>query len=190
MTCDADSLGGRTPMARLPQRFLLLATMLVVLGMAAAAQSQQDAAGVKKPEKEKTSEPAKTKDKDASKPNGGNPKLPPGTIIMTAEDVQKSLPFWPKTITMRWDEWQALQDQVNALKQQLKGDRRQASSCELTAKLEAEYIALRAEFAFSTESPRANVVLGMQGAQLTEKADLDGSAPLMDYTADEGFIAR
>src|SRR5207253_1358558 len=49
---------------------------------------------------------------------------------------------------------------------------------------------VRGEFTFATEEPRTTVILGLQGAHLTEKGDLDGQSPLMDYTPEEGFSAR
>jgi hypothetical protein len=60
----------------------------------------------------------------------------------------------------------------------------------MTGRLEGNYVTLRAEFTFATEMPKMTVLLGLQGAQLTEKSDLDGQTPAMDYSKDDGFTVR
>lgn len=181
-------------MTRPVQRFLVPAMLLCGLTMAALAQSQPETTGVKKPEPEKTGETvkdkAKDKDKDAGKAKSDRPKLPPGTIVMSAEDLEKAWPYWPKMIWMQLEKYQAMEAELEALKQQLKGELKKVSSCELVGKLEGDYVSLRAEFTFSTEVPRSTRILGLQGAQLTEKGDLDGQVPLLDYTPEEGFTVR
>jgi hypothetical protein len=173
------------------RRFLFPAMLLSGLAMVAIAQSQQEPTGAKKTEPEKTGVPAKEKakdkDKDAGKAKSEKPKLPPGTIVMSSEDLEKAWPYW---IYMPLDKYQAMQDELAALKQQLKEKAKSVHACELVGKLEGDYLALRAEFTFSTDAPRVTMLLGLQGAQLTEKGDLDGQSPLLDYTPEEGFTVR
>jgi hypothetical protein len=151
-------------MTRITQRLLLLTMLLGGLAMSAAAQNSKEAVGAKKADVEKAVEPVKDKSKDkepgTEKPN--RPKLPPGTIIVSPDDL-KSLPFW--MIWSRWDEFQAMKAELAALKRQPKVER--ASACEMTGRLEADYITLRAEFAFATEALKSTVLLGLHGAQLT-----------------------
>src|SRR5438067_795839 len=101
----------------------LTMTVAGCLALAAAAVGQGDA---KKGEPDKGTAPAKgkdkDKDKDVSKGKADKPSLPPGTIIMTADDLQKALPGWPRMIWMPLAELQALKDRLAALERQVKGD--------------------------------------------------------------------
>src|SRR5262249_45161334 len=133
---------------------------------------------------------AKDKDKDNVKGKTDKPPLPPGTIIMTVDDLQKALPGWPRMIWMPLADLETLKNRLAALERQLKGDRAPAHACAMTGRLDGEYVSIRGEFAFSTKEPQTAVMLGLQGAYLTEKAELDGQSVLMDYTPDEGYSAR
>jgi len=62
-------------------------------------------------------------------------------------------------------------------------------SCKLTGRIEGDHIVLRAEFTFSTQQPRASVVLGMQASHLVDEGDLDKTVPQLDY-GDDGFVVR
>jgi hypothetical protein len=168
---------------------LLLTVLLGGLALGAVAQGPKDGGGGKKAGVGKAGEPAKdkAKDKDGDTAKPTVPKLPPGTIVISPDDL-KALPLWPRMIWIEWDKYQAMQKELAALKQPPKVEK--ASSCEMTGRFEADYVVLRAEFAFATQEAGTTVFLGLNGGQLTEKGDLDGTVPLLDYRAEEGFTVR
>lgn len=169
-------------MIRPVQRLLLPAVLLASLALSAVAQGPQQASGTKK------SEPATSKDNGAGKPKDDKWAFPPGTIIVVPKGFEKGLPTWPDVVVQRLEDYQKLKDAAD--KQKAKTDKKLAHSCELSGRLDGDYVSLKGEFTFATEEPRTTVILGLQGGQLTEKGDLDGKVPLMDYADADGFTAR
>ena len=169
---------------------LLLATLMGGLALVGAAQ---EPAGIKKSDSKqgeptKAGEPAKAKDKDGTKPAADAPKVPPGSIIIVPKDLEKGLPVWPGFAFMPLEDYLKLKEAAE--KRQAKGEKTLASECELVGRLEGDFLTLRAEYTFTTEVAKTMVILGLQGAQLTEKAELNGQAALLDYNADDGFTVR
>ena len=179
--------GKKTVTNRPGLRLFLWAALLTGGATFALAQSTTEPGG-KKAEAEKSGETPKGKDKDAVKPKTDKPKLPPGTVILVPNPLDKTLSLWPSMAVMSLEEYQALKDQIESLKKQLKGDKEPASSCIMTGRSEGDYVSARAEFTFASEKPV--VTLGLKGAVLTEKGDIDGKPPVLDYTPEEGFVVR
>src|SRR5581483_5267243 len=113
-------------------------------------------------------------------------KFPPGSILVIVEDVREALGLLPKGILITPEEYQRQLEQNGAPKAPV---RKQPSVCKLTGKLEEDYLALRAEFTFSTEQPRTVVTLGLKGAHPSPDAELDREAPLLVF-GDDGFSVR
>src|SRR5207249_1984548 len=68
-------------------------------------------------------------------------------------------------------------------------DKKTVHACKLSGRLEGDFALLRAEFAFSTEQPWTTIVLGLQGAHLTDEGELDRQIPLLDL-GDDGFLVK
>lgn len=116
-------------------------------------------------------------------------KTPADAIIILVEKLQEATELIPKAVILAPEKFHELQDRIRALEQQLKGEKAKTHSCKLTGKLEGDYLALRAEFAFGTHQPRTAVMLGLQGAHLVDEGDLDKTTPQLDY-GEDGFIVR
>src|ERR1043166_700147 len=186
---------GRNDRMNRPVLGLLLSAALAIGGLVGVAQGPREAGAGKntEPEKEAAKGDAakgKEKDKEPIKPKSDKSKLPPG-IVLIPNPLDKTLSMWPAMAVMSLEEYQALREQLEALKKQLK-DKTTAHFCEMTGRLEGDYLALRGEFIFATlpDEPRKIVTLGLKGAVLTEKGDLDGQPPVLDYTAEDGFVVR
>src|SRR5262249_1913465 len=63
------------------------------------------------------------------------------------------------------------------------------SICKLIGRLEADTLALQAEFKFETSAPRSVVFLGLRNGFLTDEGTLDDGLPHLE-SADDGFIVR
>ena len=83
-----------------------------------------------------------------------------------------------------------LLERIKALERQLKPDKKLVSYCKLFGKLEGDFLVCRAECAFSTETPKTTVILGLQGGHLLDEGELDRQMPILEYTKEDGFIAR
>ncbi len=164
-------------------RLLLPALLLAGLALAAAAQTPDTKKG-----DAKKSEPAKGKENGTSKTNGEKWPFGPGTVIVVPKDFAKGLPTWPGVVVQRMEDYLKLKEAAD--RQKVKANKQLAHSCELSGRLDGDYVSLRGEFTFATEEPRTTVVLGLQGGQLTEKGDLDGKVPLLDYADADGFTVR
>src|SRR5438874_4771203 len=181
-------------MKRRMPRLLLLAVLSGGLAIIAAAQSPTEPGGSKKADPKagdsaKGKDKDQTKDKEAAKGKADKAKLPPGSIVIIPNPLDKTFSLWPAFAVLPIEDYQALREQIAALQRQLKSEKTRAHSCDMTAKLEGEHVVLRAEFVFATEEPRATVSLGMKGA-LADKAEIDGRTPVLDYVDDEGFTVR
>lgn len=85
--------------------------------------------------------------------------------------------------------FQELQDRLNALEQQIRVDRKTVHSCKISAKWEDDTLEFQADYTFSTEQPRMLVFLGLQGAFLTQDAELNQeSAPI--ELMEDGYYVR
>lgn len=141
------------------------------------------------------SEPEKKKNepkKDDTKPRQPLDRmtLPPEAIVVVVEEIQKALRLMPRAVVLTPEEYQSLLERVKSLEKKLRQTRKLTHSCKLTGRLDGDFIALRAEFAFSTELPRTTVVLGLQGAHLTDEGELNREPAALEFTADEGFQVR
>jgi len=131
------------------------------------------------------------KGKDAAK----NPltieglKLSPGSILVLVDDLKDVLALVPKMVLIRPEKLLEMEDRIKALEKLLKADRRPASVCKLSGKVEGDLIHFRGEFLFSTEQPNALVFLGMQGAFLKEEGDLDRALSQLEVV-DDGYVVK
>jgi hypothetical protein len=176
-----------------PLWLVLLLALFVGAALVGLAQPPNEAGNGKKADSDKTGDPikgkdSKDKDKEPVRPKADKPKVPPGPIIVVPMPLDKTFSLWPAMAVMSLEEYQALREQIESLKKQLKGDKEPPHSCVMTGRLEGDYIAGRAEFTFKSEKPA--VTLGLKGAVLSEKGELDGQPPVLDYTADDGFVVR
>ncbi len=113
-------------------------------------------------------------------------KLPAGAILVLCEEVKESLQLLPRAVILPPEEYQKLQDQIEQLKRQLKGQKPEPpSACRISGKVEGDRARLRVRYEFRTERPGAVVALGCQKAWPTA-ATLDGRLPALQAT-DEGL---
>ncbi len=143
-----------------------------------------------------TKAPAKDMKSDATKspapaatPSPEKVKLPPGAILVVTDKLKEAVEQFPQMYLVSPEKFKELNDRIRALETQLKPEKATPHSCRLTGRLEGDYVALKAEFTFSTQAPKVAVVLGLQGAHLVEHADLDRELANVDY-GDEGFVIR
>ncbi len=165
---------------------LALAAALTCCSVVALAQPD------KKGDAGKSKEELKGKGKDPSKDKIllDKAKLPKDAIIVLVEDILEAAQIYGKSVVLSFEEYQELREKLKALERQLKPDKKTPFSCKLLdGKLEGDFLVLRAEYGFSTEQPKTSVLLGLQGGHLLDEGDLDGKAPILDYT-DDGFVAR
>ncbi len=142
----------------------------------------------KKPKDEKKAEP-KTKEPAKDKLTFDKLSQLPGSIFVLIDEMSQAAGIRPKWMMLPPEEYQALLNELAALKQKLKVERRLAHSSKLSGKLEGDFLALRAEFTFSTDQPRTEISLGMLGAHLVDEGELDKQIPFLDVT-DEGYVVR
>lgn len=165
---------------------LILAAALGCASAIAIAQAQPD-----KKADAKGKEDAKGKAKDA--PKGKVPldklKLPKDAIIVVVEDWLDATGLFPRLAVMDYDAWVKMREELEMLKQQLKGSKKTPFSCKLHGKLEDDFLICKAEFLFSTEQPKTLVQLGFLGGHLLGVGDLDGKPPILEV-GDDGFSAR
>ena len=129
--------------------------------------------------------------KDAAKPGPAEKMTPPpGSVIFLVKDLDKALAAWPEMILLTPAKYQELLDRLATLEKQIKSEKALAHACKLSGRLEGDFITLRAEFLFATETPRATVVLGLQKGHLLGEGELDGRPPVLDYTDEDGFTVR
>jgi len=116
-------------------------------------------------------------------------KPPPGVVVVVVDEVKEALSLLPKMVLMAPEEYQKLVDRLAFLEKQNKSEKKTAHACKMTCRLEGDFAFLRAEFAFTTDQPGTVVVLGMQGAHLTDEGELDRQVPLLDI-GDEGLLVK
>jgi hypothetical protein len=136
----------------------------------------------------KTSD-AKAADSSKSRTPLEKIKPPPGGVVVLVEDVKEALSLLPKMVLMSPEEYQKLLDRLASLEKQLKADKKLAHASKLAGRLDGDSIVLRAEFTFTTEQPWMTVILGLQGAQLTDEGKLDEGVPVLDF-GDDGFAVK
>jgi hypothetical protein len=187
-------------------RMLLGTLVLAVLPMSVSAQNAPAA----KDAKQETGKPnAKEMQQPESKPAGKDTKpgdsttapapparlsldklkLPANAVIIVIEKLQEAAEMIPRAIYVSPEKYQEWQDRIRQLEQQLKAEKTTPHSCQLSGRVEGDYVSLRANFTFATQQPRTTVVLGLQGAHLVDEGDLDKTAPQLEY-GDDGFIVR
>jgi hypothetical protein len=157
--------------------------LAALLGGSARVGSAQPAAPTKAPEAAAKKEPARTK------LTLENMKFPSGAILVICDEIREALSLLPKMVLLTPEEYQAMQEDISALKRQLKVNKKLAGSCKLTGKLDGDLLTLHAQFTFATEQPRTTVVLGLKGAHLTDEGEIDSQVPLLDF-GDDGFVVR
>ena len=110
------------------------------------------------PVKDSKAEPAK--DAKSKEPKNDQPrepsavpldkvKLPPGAILVIVESLKDAAQFG-KLFLLTPEEFQDRMDKLRLLEQQLKPERGSIHACKFTGRLDGDYVALRAEFTFST----------------------------------------
>lgn len=176
-------------MSRLLRCAVLFAALFAGAALLAAAQPTPPAKGKggAEPEKKK-SEPKKVDVKP--RPPLDRMTLPPEAVVVVVEEIQKALRLMPRAVVLTPEEYQSLLERVRALEKKLKQTRKLTHSCKLVGKLDGEFVALRAEFTFSTELPRTTVLLGLQGAHLIDEGELDREPAALEFTAEDGFHVR
>ncbi|MCI0638521.1 MAG: hypothetical protein L0Y72_03040 [Gemmataceae bacterium] len=155
------------------------AVALLFIAACAVAQNVQKEQG-KEPDKSESPKPRPTLDKV---------KIPPGAVFVLVEQLKDATSLIPQAIILSLEKWQEQQERIAVLEKMLKPEKRPAQVCKLSGRVEGDFVHLRAEFAFTTEQPRTQVVLGMQGAHLTEEGDLDRQLPNLDV-GEEGYVVR
>jgi hypothetical protein len=167
---------------------LVLAFLLVLSGSSGGQDPKKSPKGK---DDSKTKEVGKKGpgDKTGKPPTIDKLKLPPNTIVILVDALSNI----PKMIMMSPKEYQAMQDEIAALKAKLKMEKTLPHSCKLTAKVEGNQVSLQAEFAFITENPNMTVVLGLQGANLNDEGELwrgsERQIPLLDFGPD-GYVVQ
>jgi hypothetical protein len=174
---------------------LFLAIVLLLSGWSWGQGSKQLPGGKDDPKKQtgKNGPPEKTKDsgdKSGKPPTFDKLKVPPNTIVIVVDALSNI----PKMIMMSPKEYQALLDEIAALKNKLKVEKKLPHSCKLSARVEGNQVSLQAEFAFITENPNMTVVLGLQGANLKDEGELlrgqvERQIPLLDFGPD-GYVIQ
>ena len=163
---------------------LVLAAALGWFSVVALAQPAQ-------PDKKADDSKSKSKSPDVTKSKTplDQTKLPKNAIVVVVDNVLDALSMFPKSVTLSLEKYQEMLNEIESLKKQLKADKKRPSSCVLHGKLEGDYLAVRAEYAFSTEQPKTTVLLGLQGGHLTDEGELDGAAARLEF-GDDGFTVR
>ena len=175
---------------------LVLVVLFLVSGWSPGQGSKQQPGGKEDPKKETGKKGPADKTKDPPDKTGKPPtldklKVPPNTIVIVVDALSNI----PKMIMMSPKEYQALQDEIAALKNKLKMEKKLPHSCKLSARVEGNQVSLQAEFAFIiTENPNMIVVLGLQGANLKDEGELlrgqvERQTPLLDVGAD-GYVLQ
>ncbi|MCI0682494.1 MAG: hypothetical protein L0Y71_10340 [Gemmataceae bacterium] len=170
---------------------------LGALGQSAQPQTKDPKDAAKQPAKDMKKANGKMSAKEAKgndttsrpRPTLDKLKLPADAIVILIEKVQDVAEFIPEAVYLSLERYEELRSRIQALEQQLKADKATTHSCRLTGKLDGDYVALKAEFTFSTQQPNARVVLGLQGAHLVDEGDLDKAVAQLDY-GDDGFVVR
>ena len=164
----------------------MLRAILVLAGalgcFSLAALAQPPGAGDKKAEVGKGKDTPKTK-------GPAEQKLPKNAIVVVVENVFDAMSLFNKSITIPFEKYQDMVNEIDALKKQLKSEKKLPGNCVLYAKLQGDLLVVRAEYKFQTEQPNTTVLLGLQGGHLTPDGDLDREALLLDATED-GFTVR
>ena len=151
----------------------------------------------KKTESGKGKDAEVAKSKDTAKSKTGDPakipldqaKLPKNAVVVVVDNILDAWSMFPKSAVLPFEKYQELLNEIDALKRQLKTDKRRPSSCTLHGKVEGDYLLFRAEFGFFTDQPKTTIIVGLQGGHLTDEGELDGQAPNLDYS-DDGFAVR
>jgi hypothetical protein len=168
-------------MLRLPSACLVVAASLALRYASVCAQNPPSENG-------KTPDPVKPVE-SVARPTLDKMKLPPGAVVVVVDEVKEALALFPKMILMTPAEYQRLLDRLAVLEKQLKTDKKTVHACKIAGRLEGDFLLLKAEFIFTTEQPWTTVLLGMQGAHLTDEGELDRRIPLLDV-GDDGFLVR
>ena len=169
---------------------LVLAVLFILSGWSLGQGSKQLTGGKDDSKKETGKKGPAEKSKDPADKTGKPPtldklKVPPNTIVIVVD----ALSSIPEMIMMSPKKYQALLDEIAALKSKLKAEKKLPHSCKLSARVEGNQISLQAEFAFITENPNMTVVLGLQGANLKDEGELlrgqvERQTPLLDFGPD------
>lgn len=177
---------GRVPLSVL---ILLLSAVCAHAGGTPKDKSGPKKEPGKKTESPKVLEPAKSMEPPKSPLTIEGLKLSPGSVLVIVDELKEVLSLVPKMILIRPEKLVEMEERIKTLEKMLKQERRPASVCKLSGKLDGDALQLRAEFLFSTEQPRTLVFLGMQGAILREEGDLDGSVSHLEIV-DDGYVVR
>ncbi|MBM4067341.1 MAG: MFS transporter [Planctomycetes bacterium] len=131
-------------------------------------------------------EPPKKMDKSDA---AARMKFPPGAIVVLVDELKDILAAVPKMIFIRMEEYQAMQEEIRALKAKLKNEKLLPFACKLSGRVDGDFVLLQADFTFETDEAKRTLILGLQGAHLLEEGNLDGQSPHLDFGPD-GFTAR
>lgn len=121
-------------------------------------------------------------------------KLPPGAVIIIAEDGNDALQY-PGAVVLTPEEYKKLLDQIDQLKRQITPDKPvPPSSCRLTGRLETtgigDVVRIQAQFGFETDRPKMLIALGCQKAWPTAVSLDDGRTPLLPPPDEDGFVVQ
>ncbi|MBX9677790.1 MAG: hypothetical protein K2X38_03420 [Gemmataceae bacterium] len=165
--------------------------------MAKDAKDAKAPPGVSKPgpEAKAAVEPSKAEPKKTPSKGLG---VPSDALIAVLDSLNLSLKDLlsvdPKTLEPKFflvpaERYLQEKARLAALEKQLKPDKRPPSACKLSGRAEGDLVQIRAEFGFVTESPNAQVFLGLQGAHLVDEGMLDRSSAVLEV-GDEGVTAQ
>ena len=138
--------------------------------------------------------PAKSIEKAKATSNTGSDKktasfwqAPAGAIMVLCEQAADSLRLLPKMVVLPPEKYQELLDELLKLKeQQVEIKPLPPSSVLINGKVESSLAKLKIRFAFQTEKPGMNILLGC-GLGQASSALMDGKIPLLKKTL-EGFV--
>jgi hypothetical protein len=126
---------------------------------------------------------SKTKSPDTT-PTVDQMKWPRGSILVVVDEIKDVLAAVPKMILLSPEKYKELTDRIQALEAKLKVEKQYPHACKLSARLEGDAVALRAELIFATSEPNRTLVVGLQGANLVDEGSLDKHTPILDYGPD------
>jgi hypothetical protein len=142
----------------------------------------------------KTSSPAPGSPADPRTPLPPSPALdslgiPPGALVIITDDPKKAQTLVPRAVLLTPQEYQKLQNQIDALRKQAQASKPEnPSSCKVKGSIEGDLARLKIEYEFTTERPNTLINLGCSRAWATA-AKFDGELPWLQ-PGDDGYTVQ
>jgi hypothetical protein len=178
-------------MARLLRGCLALGMLALVVCAPGRGQNPLPSSPGTKPAppKVEAGKPASVEKEKPPRPEFDKLKLPPDAIVIVVEKIEDALARSSGLWLISPEAYQKLEDRIRALEKQLKVEKKPPHACKLSGRVEGDFAYLQAAFVFTTEQPKTSVVLGLQGAHLTDEGSHDGQVPVLEASED-GFAVR